>query len=125
LSLRMGYHFTTVEAMCTEISGNNYVRFQCKGGGASFDRRSRRVQVFVGLLKSMGFEYTRKGDFIDARIDYQEPAANAKILNLLGRITVMTKQLDMALSNDNITQWYLDDFKKQLGLYEDSESTGE
>jgi pyruvate,water dikinase len=124
LSLRMGYHFTTVEAMCTEISGNNYVRFQCKGGGASFDRRSRRVQVYVGLLKSMGFECTRKGDFIDARMDYQEPAAIVKILHQLGRITVMTKQLDMALSNDNITQWYLNDFKKKLGLTEDSESPG-
>jgi pyruvate,water dikinase len=121
LSLRMGYHFTTVEAMCTETSGNNYVRFQCKGGGASLDRRSRRVQIFVGLLKSLGFEYTRKGDFIDARLDYQEPAAIEEILRQLGRITVMTKQLDMALSNDNITQWYLDDFKKKLGIFESSQ----
>jgi hypothetical protein len=57
-------------------------------------------------------------------MDYQEPAAIVKILHQLGRITVMTKQLDMALSNDNITQWYLNDFKKKLGLTEDSESPG-
>jgi len=121
LSLRMGYHFTTVEAMCTSVSSNNYIRFQCKGGGASVDRRARRVLIFEGLLKSMGFEYTHKGDFVDARIDYQEPTAIMENLRQLGRITVMTKQLDMALSNDNITQWYLGDFKKKLGLTEDSE----
>ena len=108
--------------MCTSVSSNNYIRIQCKGGGASVDRRARRVLIFEGLLKSMGFEYTHKGDFIDARIDYQEPTAIVENLRQLGRITVMTKQLDMALSNDNITQWYLGDFKKKLGLTEDSES---
>jgi len=28
----------------------------------------------------------------------------------------MTKQLDMALSNDAIARWYAEDFMKKLGL---------
>ena len=116
LSLRMGYHFTTVEAMCTPVSGNNYIRFQCKGGGASLDRRSRRIRLFVELLASMGFENTGKGDFIDAKVGYQHPQAIQDCLFTLGRITMMTKQLDMALSNDAITNWYIQDFKHKLGL---------
>ena len=35
---------------------------------------------------------------------------------MLGRVTMMTKQLDMALSNDSITRWYTKDFKKKLGI---------
>jgi pyruvate,water dikinase len=118
LSLRMGYHFTTVEAMCTDTASSNYIRFQCKGGGASVARRSRRIRLFVELLSSMGFGHTGKGDFVDARIAYQNPPALAKNLRLLGRITMITKQLDMALSNESITDWYIKDFKKKLGLEE-------
>ena len=29
---------------------------------------------------------------------------------------MLTKQLDMALSNDAITDWYVDDFVQKLGL---------
>jgi hypothetical protein len=45
-------------------------------------------------------------------------------LRMLGRITMMTKQLDMALSNDAIAKWYTEDFAKKLGL-ERSETEGE
>ncbi|UCG53677.1 MAG: hypothetical protein JSW58_09020, partial [Candidatus Latescibacterota bacterium] len=119
LSLRMGYHFTSVEAMCTDISSNNYIRFQCKGGGASLERRTRRIRLFIDLLKSMGFGHTGKGDFIDARLAYQDRSALTKSLHMLGRVTMITKQLDMALSNDSITQWYINEFKKKLGLAEE------
>jgi hypothetical protein len=37
-------------------------------------------------------------------------------LRLLGRLTMLTKQLDMALSNDEITRWYAEDFARSLGL---------
>ena len=121
LSLRMGYHFTSVEAMCTRMAGNNYIRFQCKGGGASLERRSRRIRLFIELLSSMGFENAGKGDFIDAKLAYQNPQAILDNLFILGRITMVTKQLDMALSNDSITNWYIKDFKKKLGLPEGSQ----
>jgi pyruvate,water dikinase len=122
LSLRLGYHLTTVESMCTDAASSNYIRFQCKGGGAAIERRSRRIRLLTELLARMGFTHTGMGDFIDARIAYQEPRAIARNLHLLGRITMMTKQLDMALSNDSITMWYIGEFRKKLGLEEGSET---
>ncbi len=121
LSLRLGYHFTTVEAMCTNMAGNNYVRYQCKGGGASIERRSRRIRLFRELLSTMGFEHSGKGDFIDSKLAYQNPRTIMDNLSLLGRITMVTKQLDMALSNDSITNWYIKDFKEKLGLTQGSQ----
>ncbi len=124
ISLRMGYHFTSVEAMCTKVAGNNYIRFQCKGGGASLERRSRRIRLFMEVLSKMGFGHFGKGDFIDAKIAYQNPQALSRNLFLLGRLTMMTKQLDMALANDSITQWYIKDFIKKLGLPADDNRGG-
>ncbi|MDP2157424.1 MAG: hypothetical protein Q8K68_06925 [Nitrospirota bacterium] len=33
-----------------------------------------------------------------------------KRLEVMGRMTVFTKQLDMAMYNDDITDWYRDEF---------------
>jgi pyruvate,water dikinase len=116
LSLRMGYHFNTVEALCTDTENKNYIRFQCRGGGASMERRSRRVGLLTDLLSNMGFECSEKGDFVDARIAYQCNWDILDNLRQIGRITMMTKQLDMGLANDAITKWYIRDFKNKLGL---------
>lgn len=116
LSLRMGYHFTTVEAMCTADPGRNYIRMQFKDGGSSLERRSRRVNLLVEVLTRMGLESVSKGDFLDTMIAYQESGAMLEKLRLMGRLTILTKQLDMALSNDAITRWYTNDILNKLGL---------
>jgi pyruvate,water dikinase len=116
LSLRMGYHFMTIEAMCTDEVSKNYIRMQFKGGGASLDRRVLRVKLLMDILSKAAFEHSSKGDFIDTMISYQGPKAIVEKLHLLGRITMLTKQLDMALSNEAIAQWYTQDFMKKLGL---------
>lgn len=114
LSLRMGYHFSTIEALCTEIESKNYIRVQYKAGGAPLDRRSRRIKLLVALLAKMGFESSGQGDFLDALITYRGCSALLSRLRQLGRISMMTKQLDMALSNDAIAQWYIEDLMKKL-----------
>jgi pyruvate,water dikinase len=116
LSLRLGYHFTTVEAMCTDLPSNNYIRMQYKGGGASQSRRARRIALMAEILSRMGFKHSGRGDFMDAKIAYEDAQTTAEKLKLLGRLTMMTKQLDMALSNDAVSKWYTEDFLKQLGL---------
>jgi pyruvate, water dikinase len=116
LSLRMGYHFTTVEAMCTDLPGNNYIRMQYKGGGAAVSRRARRIALMGEILARMGFRNFGKGDFMDAKVSYDSRQDTADKLRMLGRITMMTKQLDMALSNDAICKWYTQDFIKKLGM---------
>ncbi|HUT55381.1 MAG TPA: PEP/pyruvate-binding domain-containing protein [bacterium] len=116
LSLRMGYHFMTIEAMCTDEPSKNYIRMQFKEGGSSVDRRIRRIRLITDVLKGAGFENVSKGDFLDTRLSYERPQVILDRLFLLGRMTILTKQLDMALSNDSIAQWYTDDIRKKLGL---------
>jgi pyruvate,water dikinase len=121
LSLRLGYHFTTFESMCTDEPSKNYIRMQFKGGGASSDRRIRRIGLVMDLLSRMGFEHASRGDFLDSSLSYADEVAIAEKLRLLGRLTMLTKQLDMALANDKVTQWYAGDFARKLGLESRSE----
>jgi pyruvate,water dikinase len=116
LSLRMGYHFSTIEAMVTPDVSKNYIRLQFKEGGATIERRKRRIRLIVDILSRVGFENYTKGDFLDARLSYDSAESINRKLYLLGRITVLTKQLDMALSNDSIADWYTQDILKKLGL---------
>ena len=116
VSLRMGYHFTTVEAMCTQDPRKNYIRMQYKEGGAALERRSRRIRLITEVLSCVGFEHQSKGDFLDSSLAYQDAETMKKRLFELGRLTMMTKQLDMALANDSIAQWYTEDFIKKLGM---------
>jgi pyruvate,water dikinase len=89
---------------------------QFKGGGASADRRSRRIGLVMDLLSEAGFEHASRGDFLDTSFSYGDEAATTDRLRLLGRLTMLTKQLDMALSNDGIAEWYTRDFARKLGL---------
>ena len=116
LSLRMGYHFCTIEAMCADQPNKNFIRMQLKQGGASPDRRARRVRLITHIMAAMGFDDNSKGDFLDVETAYHSAEAIQDKLRRIGRLTVMTKQLDMALSNDAITEWYAQDMLKKLDL---------
>lgn len=116
LSLHLGYHFTTVEAICCDDESNNFIRMQYKEGGASRDRRVRRVRLITEILAQIGFEHSSESDFLSSTISDQTEEQMQQKLRLLGRLTMMTKQLDMALSNDTVTDWYTRDIKRRLGL---------
>lgn len=116
LSLHLGYHFTTIEAMCTSEPSKNYIRMQYKNGGASIERRVRRIKLITDILSKAGFEHTSKGDFLDTVLSYNSFEGIKEKLYILGRLTMMTKQLDMALTNEAVAQWYTEDFIKKLGL---------
>jgi len=116
LSLHLGYHFTTIEAMADDEPSKNYIRLQYKDGGASLERRVRRIRLVASLLARLGFENASQADFLDASVSYEDAAQVVRKMAVLGRIVLLTKQLDMALSNDRITEWYTRDFAKRLGL---------
>jgi len=123
LSLRMGYHFTTLEVMCTEDSSRNFIRMQYKEGGATIDRRIRRIKLISDVLLAMNFENHSRADFLDTLITYCDRDTIEQKLTLLGRLIILTKQLDMALSTDQVTEWYTNDIMIKLGLKERDEET--
>ena len=114
LSLKMGYHFMTYEAMCSDVISKNYIKMQFKEGGASVDRRIRRIRLITNVLKHFGFENSTKGDFLDTSVSYESRESMLEKLRILGRLAMLTKQLDMAMSNDAIANWYTEDILNKL-----------
>ncbi|MFH1437356.1 MAG: PEP/pyruvate-binding domain-containing protein [Pseudomonadota bacterium] len=122
LGLNMGYHFASIEAMCSDSPSKNFIRMQYKEGGASFDRRLRRVRLISEICSAMGFENQGRADFLFSRLAYQDRRAILDKLYLLGRLSVMTRQLDMSLSSDAVARGFTDDFLKKLGLTRELET---
>lgn len=111
-TLRLGYHLSTVEAYMGENLNDNYIRFFFKGGGAAIDRRLRRVRLIREILRAMDFEVRVAGDVVDAVLSkYSKPLLRSR-LEIMGKLTVYTKQLDMVMYNDAITDWYIEEFLK-------------
>lgn len=112
-SIRLGYHFSLVEAYAGGNINDNYIKFFFKGGGADQDRRLRRVRLIREILKHMDFRVSLTEDVIDAVITkYKQEIIEQKLM-IFGKLTAYTKQLDMVMYNDAITNMYVDQFVKE------------
>ena len=109
-SIRLGYHFSMIEAYAGDNMNDNYIKFFFKGGGAAIDRRLRRVRLITEILKKMGFRVTCKEDVIDAILTKYKKETIEEKLKAMGKLTAYTKQLDMVMFNDAVTDMYIDDF---------------
>lgn len=112
-SIRLGYHFSMVEAYAGENLNDNYIKFFFKGGGASLDRRMRRVRLISEILKKMGFRVSIKEDVIDAILTKYKTNDIEEKLEVIGKLTAYTKQLDMVMFNDAVTNMYIEQFIKE------------
>ena len=109
-SLCLGYHASTIEAYVRESSRCNYLRFHYEGGAASVERRVRRLRLISGILTRLGFEVTITGDLLDGRRSGDAVDPCLKLLEILGRLEVFTKQMDMVMSSDEVIFDYIEDF---------------
>jgi pyruvate,water dikinase len=105
-SNRLGFHFATIEAFLG-LPEESYVTLVFHGGGAELTRRMRRVRFLARVLKDFDFRVELKEDSLTARIDGLEAAVLEEKLELLGRLMMASKQLDMVmLSDDAVDQYY-------------------
>ena len=70
----------------------------------------RQHEMISELLREMDFRVKVVDDVIDASLLKFRKEEIGRRLDIMGRLTVYTKQLDMAMFNDDITDWYRDEF---------------
>ncbi len=94
---RLGYHFTTLEAVCGESVHENYIVFRFKGGAAELQRRERRVRFIADVLSHYGFEVDRRRDLLNAWVKKLDRPAIETRLEVLGRLMGCVRQLDVLM----------------------------
>ncbi len=110
LNARLAYHFTLIDACLSDTPQNNYISFRFAGGGATRSRRSLRACFIDGCLANYGFSVSRRGDLVNAWLKGLPAEAIAEKLDILGRLTACTCQLDMYMASHEVMQWYVQQF---------------
>lgn len=105
-SSRVGYHYAIVDCWCSSTVSKNYIRFEFAGGAAGSIQRQRRVRCIGIILKELGFRVSVIADRVQARYQKYPRTEVAQRLDQLGRLLIMTRQMDMLMtSEDAVTQF--------------------
>jgi pyruvate,water dikinase len=107
---RLGYHFTTLESVCSESVHENYVIFRFKGGAAELSRRERRVRFIADVLTRYGFQVDRRQDLLNAWGRKLPQEAIETRLEMLGRLMGCVRQLDVAMHAETSVAHYVEAF---------------
>ncbi len=125
ISLRLGYHFSVVDAYLSENSSKNAVYFRFVGGMAPIAARARRAQFLRNVLAGYDFKVETQGDLVVARLKMIEPARGEEILHILGRLTAFTRQRDTGLLSDADAAALETLFLEKSGLADCSDAKGD
>ena len=109
-SSRVGYHYSVVDAYCGETINKNYITFTFKGGAADDVRKNRRVRAISLILDQEGFKVNVKGDKVDARLQKYPKSYIESRMDVLGRLLIFTRQLDMLMTSEKSVEWVADNF---------------
>ncbi len=109
-SSRLGYHFTVIDAYCSDERNDNYITFRFKGGAADLDRRTRRAAFIGRVLEHLGFWVSQKLDLINARVKKLERSEIEEKLDMVGRLLGCARQLDVTMVSDATVDHYVQEF---------------
>jgi pyruvate,water dikinase len=99
-SSRVGYHYSVLDSYCGPAVNMNYITFSFKGGAADDTRKNRRVRAIAQILQDLDFIIEVTGDRVDARFQKYEGSLIEKKLDLIGRLLLYTRQMDMLMHSE-------------------------
>ncbi len=114
LSVRLGYHYAMIEAYISSLRTERYVTFRFKGGAADEERRIARVDLLTDLLQEFDFRVDRIGDALTARVEKRSQEFLHSRLQVLGYLSIHTRQIDMVMTDTGSRQQYRNTFFRDI-----------
>lgn len=114
LNLRLGYHFTLVDAYIGDTPNDNYLSFRFHGGVTDFIRRSRRARFIAAVLEQLDFRVEVHGDLVVGRLKKNSKARMCSKTKILGGLIGYTRQLDVSMRSDEQITRSLEDFMQRI-----------
>ncbi|OGR01439.1 MAG: hypothetical protein A2511_00765 [Deltaproteobacteria bacterium RIFOXYD12_FULL_50_9] len=114
VNVRLGYHFSLVEAHMSEFLTENYVSFQFRGGAADEWRKLLRVNLIKDILSNFGFRIDQKADGLTARIEKRPAAFLLERLKVIGYLLMHTRQIDMVMGDQGMVEHYREKIMNDL-----------
>lgn len=109
-SSRIGYHYAILDTWCGDTLNKNYIRFEFAGGAAGDERRARRARCIGLILGDLGFSCEVIHDRARARFQKYPRAEIENRLDQLGRLLIVSRQMDMLMVDDSAPRVFADKF---------------
>ena len=110
LNIKLAYHYAMIDALVGPAVENNYVNFRFRGGGASPERRDLRARFLTDVLRHCGFCVDCRGDLVTAWLRRCPQQTSEVGLELVGKLTVCARQLDMLMDDEAAVRRYVECF---------------
>lgn len=109
-SSRVGYHYAILDTWCGDTVNKNYIRFEFAGGAAGDVQRGRRARCIGLILNELGFTIDVLHDRVRARFQKYPKLEVCSRLDQLGRLLIMTRQMDMLMVSEAAVQTFAANF---------------
>jgi len=107
---RFAYHYAMVDSLLGTGDRNNYIQLRFHSGGGSDEKRKRRARFLERVLRECRFGVSLEGDLITAWFRNYPSRDTEDALELMGRLLVCSRQLDMLMHLDSDVKMFSDHF---------------
>ena len=109
LSLRFGYHFVILDALCTGTPADNYVLFRFSGGGAEFTSEPCGLISLTMSCSAWALSQPKKRSYRRAA-NRRKKKTMEDTLDMVGRLLGATRLMDMYLKDESMVEGFVEDF---------------
>ena len=114
LNVRLGYHYAMIESYISDFLSESYITFRFKGGAADLHRKTLRARLLADILERFDFDIELQSDALLARIKSQSKDYLEQRLQILGYLTLHTRQIDMVMDRKDAVRQYQDTFLRNI-----------
>lgn len=114
INMRLGYHFTIIDAYIAETINDNYIYFRFLGGVTAFIRRSRRAAFIAKVLQHYDFRVEVHGDLVVGRLKKLSQQRMVERMRMLGGLVGYTRQLDARMHTDRDVDHHVHTFLQAM-----------